>query len=141
MEQHTPRVIKFRAWDTVEKRWLPNGSFAAIGNGKILVYDNGWKVDHSTRYILQQFTGLTDKNGVEIYEGDVVEIDGGKEQATKDTGWSSQYKAAVQWEEGGARYCLDRTIRGLDYGGHDLSFLVPKLSVIGNVYENPELLK
>jgi len=130
------REIKFRAWDRKDEEWV----YVTLTTGEA-EYEFEGSFNWHDLEPWQQFTGLTDKNGKEIYEGDFIEIDGGKEQAAKDTAWSSQYRAAVEWEEGGARYCLDRTIRGIDCGGHDLSFLVPKLSIIGNVYETPELLK
>lgn len=115
------REIKFRAWDKEKKMWT---------NWKC--YDNmfyfmdkitgAWiRDDKFNRFELMQYTGLKDKNGKEIYEGDIVRY----YSFIKD----KKLLAEVIFEEG--CFVIDDY-----YLGHK-----KRVEVIGNIYENPELLE
>ena len=113
------REIKFRAWDTVNNRWfrteLEWKGFSIFGE---LMYSGLPNMDMLPHIELQQFTGLKDKNGKEVYEGDIVTLQ-----------QSYVKPIAVYWnEEMTGYYPL------LSERGHNLE-------VIGNIHENPELLK
>jgi uncharacterized phage protein (TIGR01671 family) len=125
------RQLKFRVWDKIAKRFIKcnevyQGHYSLSLKGKFYNLQNGSGDDD---YIVQQFTGLKDKNGKEIYEGDIIQYqDGSYQSANYD-------KVVVEWMSEDAGY---------DYTGWKLkdTFLQGgSYKVIGNIFENPELLK
>lgn len=119
------REIKFRAWDEQECRMVYDFRNT---DKKAFLNENGQLV-RSTWHTLMQYTGLKDKNGKEIYEGDVV-----KPVQTKGTRWKL---ATVEYQRG-EFVILPK--------GEALSFKTLtetgwlKIEVIGNIYQTPELL-
>jgi len=117
------REIKFRAWDKEAREMLPNvqnhiGNFdTAFGN-----------MLRNERYELMQYTGLHDKNGKEIYEGDIVDWRGQySENAPQPVIWYY-----TGWYAGYANKHLNIT---------SLNAIEPKtMEIIGNIYENKDLL-
>jgi len=112
------KIIKFRAWDKTEKLWLDV---------------NWWEFWGDPTIEFVQYTGLKDKNGKEIYEGDIVRDYNGN-------------ILQVQWAYCWARYMM--TYDGVtcqyyleDYNWNKPDCLSKNMEVIGNIYENPELLK
>jgi hypothetical protein len=77
----------------------------------------GWNRDHNL--ILMQFTGLTDKKGVEIFEGDIIEWDAEE--------WGAPHRELVEWK--------------FDILSARQNEWRQFCTVIGNIYENPELYK
>ena len=82
------------------------------------------------KYEIIQYTGLHDKNGKEIYEGDIMNWPGKRNKGISE----KAYRHVVVFKNGCFGYYL-----GLDFQ-NDLSELAKKYEIIGNIYENPELL-
>jgi len=122
------REIKFRAWDKVEKYLSKPFQLEDIDNGEI---EEGTILLSECE--LMQYTGLKDKNGKEIYEGDIYK----DYYAGKCKPKEEKFGKITIWE-GEPTIKVFRDIRNSSYfKGVDLRYY----EVIGNIYENPELLK
>ena len=140
------RAIRFRAWDHKENKYLDGGCISSSMDGGNYLYlsmthglvefmdDDGGKNglhEHEERidvdrFEVEQFTGLHDKNGREIYEGDFIGTPTGFRGdvfwCDLDAEWKLHY-------ENGTKVCRDSLC------------LFARPEVIGNIHENPELLK
>ena len=113
------REIKFRAYSPKWKKMIhPNGEYSIDVHGHTIWRDTA--DDESA--ILMQYTGLKDKNGVEIYEGDILEY-----QPAINRRMLESSRFVMRWKTDVGAWC--------DYAPKD------RFAVIGNVYENPELLE
>lgn len=113
------REIKFRAWDMKKKQMLTIFD-SSVGSDWYLP---SWKEN----YKVMQYTGLTDKNGTEIYEGDIISYNKSREVVYFDTS---------------LRIPCFTTGIGLGSSTKRHPYVITKRhEVIGNIYENPELLK
>ncbi len=84
------------------------------------------------RYVYQQFTGLKDKNGREIYEGDIFKFRRLNEKLHK----IQEFPTFVEFQEGKYGHVL----RGFNEYFVPLDYDNENVGIIGNIYENPELL-
>ncbi len=125
------RKIKFRAWDRVENKFVIGFIKFYTNNGK-LCFENETGIvcmSLSNRIVLEQYTGLKDKNGKEIYEGDIV-----KSGMNCKNEWI-EYNAIIKWDD-----IFGMWIQYICEINDEQMMDVP-CEVIGNIHENPELLK
>lgn len=108
------REIKFRAWNTIKMIDLDPCDKKYDGALQDLVQEENW--------IVMQYTGLKDKNGKEIWEGDLCNYYG--------------YIGVVKYDDECAMFFLD-----LSKNNEPSTALDPDCVVIGNIYESPELLE
>lgn len=127
LKQTAMREIKFRAWDT-----LQGGKFE-YWDSKTNRYDGiFWSMIKNTSFKEpQQFTGTTDKNGKEIYEGDIVRYRGGKKPRNQERGFVTSvvvFRDRMFTVENNQSIYID-------------SAVIMVSEVLGNIHENPDLLK
>lgn len=120
------REIKFRAWDAERKEmFYPSNLTTEIYKRNQSVNLVCRRFTGDSNSILMQYTGITDRKGKEIYEGDIIN-DSGKE-------------CVVKFNDGNTlAFWLDSISEGLGY--LMCSTESEWYEVIGNIYENPELL-
>lgn len=125
-------IPKFRAWDSVKKEMFTD-TFAITESGQVVVVEQEFVtstpdyifVDH---LIIMQSTGLVDKEGTEVFEGDILHHQ-----------IQTEYTFIVKYDKDNARWYgdgLSRTYR-IDLMKHFMQYY----KIIGNIYENPELLE
>lgn len=125
------RIVKFRVWNDLLKNYLPDDSVCILPNGDIVLYNLAAMITAYRRpsdmlegeNIVERFTDLKDKNGTEIYEGDIL-ID--------DTGEPIEYWV-VKFSDGG--------FIGECAGVAESLFELTNLEVVGNIHEDSELVE
>lgn len=143
------REIKFRAYNKPANGLKP-GMFYDIGMGTeeqpLGINECIKRYTESDEWFLMQYTGLTDKNGTEIYEGDIVAIceDSFNEETEKDERVIIS-KHCIIWSTEGGYWEIDKLDSEYMGLGYNLLTLYDEdaryIEVIGNIFSNPELLE
>jgi hypothetical protein len=138
------RQLKFRVYDNINKEWLLGykecGGFSMIG---LLMLMGEWQAilskmlkgefgEDGKELFVQQYTGSQDKNGVEIYEGDILAAD--------HDGGEGEANIGVVFHAAGT-FMIDGDGPFYDHVFSTSPDVLGNHSVIGNKFENPELLK
>ena len=113
---------KFRAWDKENKEMV---EVELLGKKVLLIKDGEW--ENIEDFEVMQYTGLKDKNGKEIYEGDLLKHPTGVVAEIKYENDVASFVAVYTANDDMEMNHLDREI-------------IKKCEVVGNIFENPELL-
>ena len=124
--------FRFRVWVTVSDKWLGDLTVPYMDYDRVTIQDGGillyewWdgSEEHGGEYVLMQCTGLKDKNGTLIYEGDIIECDG--------LSWEIFFEDALYYM--GTKTKVAFSTRMFESMWAGIS------AVVGNIYENPELM-
>lgn len=117
------RVIKFRAYNPKEKKMSRDFTLYEIASaGSKTIFPFGFIANKDT--VLMQYTGLKDKNGKEIYEGDIVE----EEDFIGEVVWEDFMFNVEDYYDSSADYPT-------------IAFFEGVFEVVGNIYENPNLIE
>lgn len=120
------RELKFRAWDNTKKEWTLNIMECVSSSRGDIWLEPALK---SHEVAIEQYTGLKDENGQEIYEGDIVEY------IWDFCGEKRKNNYVVEWLSGKVEYYPCSVDSGFTLPDSVEEYYV----VIGNIHENPEL--
>ncbi|KGL46216.1 hypothetical protein EP56_02095 [Listeriaceae bacterium FSL A5-0209] len=144
------RPIEFRVRDKIRNRYVETdvADLALdLRNGNVLFGDLGHGdsiVNISADVLLEQYTGLKDKNGNKIFEGDILRVSEMREGYKSAEMEVKEFKAPVVFDDYGW-IVYDEKDTGYPLVGLDRNFnwigLDTEIEIIGNINENPDLLK
>lgn len=143
------REIKFRAFNTIGKEMIDLKKITPFALCEGMSGEDGLYLPFTKEWPIMQYTGLKDREGKEIYEGDLVRMlytDWGSKPES-DTRTLEQYLIDISFIGEVVFYC-DRwciASKSNKYGDVGFSSIFPgehgRITVIGNIYENPQLIE
>lgn len=126
-------IPRYRAWDKEFKEMVQVDALVFEEQIIKATYKNGNVVKEDLKnYVLMQSTGLTDKNGKEIFEGDILSIETDEENVKVSVFWDSKH-ALFMFE---SKKYNEKEVLGELFEDNPYPF-----KIIGNIHTNPELLE
>ena len=121
--------LKFRVWDKDRKCFFNDDEVVIYPNGEVSFFNADYDF---AEIVVNQCTGLKDKNGKLIYEGDIIQTDYNGVELDK---------YIYRWES--PAFYVEPIEKGKPTGSHYYHYAVcpERSTVIGNIHQNPELLK
>lgn len=129
-------IPRFRVWDKIHKTMYEADDIVSINFGKSEICVKTLFFEQVNRYnfddiVLMQSTGLTDKNGKEIFEGDILSIETDEENVKVEVSWDSKHALFIfESKKYNEKIPLDELFEDNSY----------PFKIIGNIWEDGELL-
>lgn len=136
------REIKFRVWDkTTDTMFTGSDLIIDTGSKMVTIDDNPIDYENDVEAVLMQYIGFEDKNGKEIYEGDIIKEFNGIGKATRisEIVWSNSFFSGFHRKVLKDLLTDKKRQVGQKFWIEEREFKY--FEVIGNIYENPELLE
>jgi uncharacterized phage protein (TIGR01671 family) len=133
------REFKFRVWNTYAKEWIDPYWFCISGDGHI--YD---RVEYATfekeHHVIQQYVGIKDDHGKDIYEGDIIEVVWRKDHKEQfEIKYEELENCGDCYSDSGFGFNFHMANMNKERNGPD--GILGSIKVVGNIFENPELLE
>ena len=134
------RQMKFRIWDVQALRYLEEAVMWSVakvpdellpGQPPFVPFFTLALHSPDSKYAVEQWTGISDKDGTEVYEGDILSIPNDRNHCVRYSAVLARWQLAVT---------TTMDIDGLNSGAETLWAFYDTGTVIGNVHQNPELL-
>lgn len=130
------REIKFRVWDKKENEWVVSPVIISHGTNVMVGRDRDGNPMYREEIDIQQYTGLKDKNGKEIYEGDIL-----RENLTLEMASDGESANVGRVFFAAGTFMIDGDGSLYEHTYSLTPDILEDYLVVGNVFENPELLK